>query len=468
MARIIGTLLATAALTGCAFVDARASGTPSDAVVAQRAQDTPLLDEIERTTFRYFVAESAATTGLTRDRSQATSPASMAAVGFSLSAYPVAVERGYLSRPEAVAYTLKTLRFLWQAPQGDAPEGMAGFHGLFYHFVSPETGARAWKCELSTIDTALLMAGVLFAQGYYDQTTPEETEIRDLADRLYRRVDWSWATNGAPQVSLGWTPESGFMPYRWGGYNEAMILVLLGLGSPTHPLPDNAWQAWAKSYQVDVPYGQRHIVFGPLFGHQYSHVWVDFHGIQDAATRALDSDYFLNSRRATLAQQRYAQANPGKWKAYGVLDWGLTACDGPGDQKVTIAGVPRTFLGYAARGTQQGPDDGTIAPTAALGSLPFAPEVVLPTARHFRTDRPDLWGRYGFKDAFNPTFPGASSSGWVDPDYLGIDEGPIMLMIENYRTGFLWQTMKGCPYVVRGLQRAGFSGGWLSQRKAGT
>ena len=423
------------------------------------AADTVLLDRLQADTFRYFVDQSPARTGLTRDRSKADSPASTAAVGFALTAYPVGVQRGYVSRSQAVAYSLKTLRFLWNAPQGPGAAGVAGYKGLFYHFLDTETGARAWKCELSTIDTALLMAGVVFAQQYYDGTDAAETEIRQLADKLYRRVDWVWAMNGSPKVSLGWQPESGFMPYHWGGYNEGMILYLLGLGSPTFPLPDGTWQQWAATYRTAGTATAPYIGFGPLFGHQYSHTWVDFRGLQDPALARLGIDYFENSRRATLAHQAYAIANPQGWRGYNALNWGLTACDGPGPRTGTLDGKPRTFLGYSERGIDQSHDDGTIAPTAALGSLPFAPEIVLPTLRHWHQDQPELWGRYGLVDAYNPSVPGPTASGWVDTDYLAIDEGPILLMAENYRSHFVWDRMHQSPDLRRGLARAGLTAG---------
>ncbi len=414
------------------------------------AADESLLDSLEATTFRFFVEQSSPRTGLTRDRSQVSSPASIASVGFSLSAHVVAARRGYIPRAEAIAYTKKTLQFLWSAPQGAQASGVAGYKGLFYHFIDMETGFRAWKSELSTIDTALLMAGVLLAGDYYG-----DKDVHDLADQLYRRVDWAWASDGQPLITHGWQPESGFLRNRWDGYNEGMILYLLGLGSPTFPLRAGAWEAWTRTYERGSSPAGPYIRFGPLFGHQYSHVWVDFRNLQDGPMRALGIDYFENSRRATLAQQAHAIANPNRFKSYGALDWGLTACDGPGDKTLEIDGVPRTFQGYSARGIDGAPDDGTLAPTAALGSLPFAPEIVLPTLRHWRETRPEIWGRYGFADAFNPTHPGPTGSGWVDPDTLGIDQGPILLMAENHRSGLLWKTMAKNPYLLAGLRRAG-------------
>lgn len=484
----------------------------SKTTVAQKAANDKLLDEIEYAHFNYFVDQSDANTGLTRDRSQAGSASSIAAVGFSLSSYPIAAERGWVKREEAADYTLKVLRTLWNAPQGDAVEGESGNHGFFYHFLDPKTGTRAWKSELSTIDTALLMSGVLFSKNYFSGDSNEEKEIRDLADKLYQRVDWTWALNSDKRVSMGWNPESGFIKYDWQGYNEAMILLLLGMGSPTHPLPKESWSKYTQSEQLNTYGGQTYIDFRPLFGHQYSHSWVDFRGISDAKTTALGFDYFENSRRATLAQNSYGINNPLGFRGYGKLDWGWTACDGPGDaynkqlgpiqqsKQSVLAGTSGTqdqfhklqdlckrtgtatdrsfcnsyfqsalanpnaaahFFSYIARGAPNSIDDGTIAPTAAASSIAFAPEIVLPTLQNWRQNRPEIWSRDGFKDAFNPTADPAKPSGWVDDDTLGIDQGPIVLMTENYRTGLVWNTMKKDQYLVKGLKQAGFSGGWL-------
>ena len=468
-------VLLTAALTlatSCAALGPpRRAEAASGAEAATRAalpaaSEDALLEDLGRAHFRYFVAQSDPVTGLTRDRSQPWAPSSVAAVGFSLTAWPVAARRGWVSRAEAAAYAKKTLDTLWRAPQGPAAKGMAGHKGFFYHFIDMKTAARAWDCELSTIDTALLMAGVRFAGAFFDGEAADEVAVRARADQLYRRVDWAWALDGGDRLSLGWTPEKGFLPYHWGGYSEAMIMLLLGLGSPTHPLPAEAWAAYHRSDPVVERYGQRFVRFGPLFGHQYSHVWADFRGVRDATNTRLGWDWFENSRRATLAQRAYAIANPKGFRGYGALDWGLTACDGPGggkDVTKVVDGKTLVFHGYLARGAPDDHDDGTIAPTAAAGSLPFAPEVVLPTLAHWRRNRPEIWGPYGFQDAFNPTFDPAKPSGWVGPDTLGIDQGPIVLMGENHRTGLIWQVMRQDPVLRAGMRRAGFTGGWLAE-----
>ena len=421
-----------------------------------------MLDANQRDAFSYFLHETNRTNGLVLDKTCTGWPASIAAVGLALTAYPVGVERGLVTRAEAVERTLTTLRFFWQSRQGPEPDA-TGYKGFYYHFLDLQTGARAWQCELSTIDSALLVGGILTAAAYFDANTPVEREIRDLADRLYSRVDWRWALNGGATVTHGWKPESGFLPYRWEGYDEALLLYILGLASPTHPIPAQSYRAWASTYEWKTIYDTQFLYAGPLFTHQLSHVWIDFRGIQDAFMREHGIDYFENSRRATLVQQQYAIRNPGSFAHYGELCWGLTASDGPGEIKHTINGFERQFFDYLARGVPDGPDDGTIAPWAVVASLPFAPEIVLPTVTDFMRWKIGGVHRYGFKATFNPTFPVRGfPHGWVSPWHFGINEGPIVVMIENFRSGLVWRLMRGCRPIVDGLRAAGFTGGWLS------
>lgn len=432
------------------------------------------MDSLQRDTFRYFWETTNPANGLVPDRAPTPSFASIAAVGFGLTAYLVGVERGYITRAQAAERTLNTLRFFANTPQSDKATGVAGYKGFFYHFLDMKTGERFKQVELSTIDTALLLGGVLSAQTYFDHNTPAENEIRQLAETIYTRADWTWFQARQPFVSMGWHPEKGFIKSDWTGYNEAMLLYVLALGSPTHPVGTDVWAAWTKSYPWTTFYEQPHVNFDPLFGHQYSHVWIDFRGIRDEYMRGKGIDYAENSRRATYANRAYCVANPGKWQDYGLTIWGLTACDGPKD--TTANG--RKFFSYRARGAASTGivDDGTIAPTAAGGSLPFAPEICVPALRAMKTKYgAKLYGEYGFRDAFNPTYrypsasangastPGSTTNGWFDRDYLGIDQGPILLMAENLRTGFIWNLMKKNPHIRRGLQRAGFTGGWLGQ-----
>jgi len=429
------------------------------------------LDTLEQRTFAFFWDKTNTTNGLTPDRWPAPGGpgfSSIAAVGFALTAYPIGVERGYVPRAQARDRVLTTLRFFWTATQDSSTSGSTGYHGFFYHFLVISSGARYQQVELSTIDTALLLAGVLTCQSYFDNTAdPGETEIRALAESIYTRTDWQWAASrNPPAIALGWNPETQFIPYDWKGYNEAMIIYVLALGSPTHPADTAAWTAWTSTYRWGTFEGQSHLGFAPLFGHEYSHVWIDFRGIQDPYMRGKGIDYFENSRRAAYAQRAYAIADPGGWRGYGANVWGFTASDGPAD----VA----PYHTYFARGASftEIQDDGTIAPTAAGGSIPFAPEIAIPALRVMRAAYGNnLFSTYGFLDAFNPTFTGTPTMGqvvpgfaWFDTDYLGIDQGPILAMAENYRSDLIWRLLRGNAHIVTGLCRAGFTGGWLAAK----
>jgi hypothetical protein len=422
------------------------------------------LDKLQRETFGYFLHETNPANGLVIDKTAADWPASIAATGLALACYPVGVERGFMSRAAAVERTLATLRFFWNSPQGPEPDA-TGFEGFYYHFLDMQTGRRAWQCELSTVDSAFLLAGALTAGLYFDAGTADEREIRTLGDALYRRADWQWAQNRGATVTHGWRPERGFLDYRWEGYDEALLLYMLGLGSPTHPLPEESYAAWASTYRWEHAYGYEYLYAGPLFTHQLSHVWIDFRGIQDAFMRDKGIDYFENSRRATYVQQRYAIHNPLGFKDYGPHCWGITASEGPGPETIKINGIERQFLDYVGRGVPYGPDDGTLAPWALVASLPFAPEIVLPALHHcIHQAKMTEFNSYGFKASFNPSHPGKSGNPygwWVSPWHYGLNQGPIILMIENYRSGLLWQLMRKCASIASGLRRAGFGGGWL-------
>ena len=449
-------------------------------------REEAFLDTLQHRTFRWFWERTNHETGLTPDRWPTESFSSIAAIGFGLTGYGVGAERGYVPRAEAAERTLNTLRTLYTLPQGPGQVGTAGHRGYFYHFLEYDDGTRFRNTELSTIDTALLMAGVLFSREYFDRAAPEEAAIRAYADSLYQRVEWDFFDRpGAddPRLMMGWYPESDFGRAYWEGYNEGMILYLLGLGSPTHPLDASVWPAWTGTYEWQDFYGYEHVNFSPLFGHQYSHMFVDFRGIQDDWMRSKSAetggpyDYFENSRRATLSQRAYATDNPNGWTGYGADVWGLTASDGPSDGRAVVSGEERQFHTYWARGASADHvnDDGTLAPTALGGSVPFAPAETVRAMMAMAERFPALWtDDYGFRDAVNPSLTAdvaaglqikqnseITPQGWVDHDYLGIDQGPILVMVENARTGLVWETLKKSPYLVRGLQRAGFRGGWL-------
>ena len=412
------------------------------------------LDDLERRTFQWFWDTANPQNGLIPDRWPTKTFSSIAAVGFGLTAYGIGAERGYVPRQQAADRVLTTLHAFLNFPSGPQATGVAGYHGFFYHFLDMQTGARYKDVELSTIDTTWLLAGALFCQSYFDRDNPTEAAIRDATEQLYERAEWDFFQPRPPAISMGWTPEHGQHTYDWRGYDEAMMVILLAIGSPTHPVDPAAWPEFTKTYTWADFYGQQFVQFAPLFGHQYSHMFVDFRGIQDAYMRDHGIDYFENSRRATIAQRAYAMDNPSHFTDYGPNIWGLTACDGPGD--FTQNG--RTYKGYTARGVAANDirDDGTIAPTAATSSIAFTPDMSVAAIGEMQHRYGDqLYRHYGFADAFNPTL------GWFDVDYLGIDQGPIVIMIENYRSGLVWKTMKRNPHVVRGLKRAGFTGGWL-------
>jgi hypothetical protein len=418
------------------------------------------LETLQRLTLDYFLKETNPENGLVPDSTRQGAPCSITPTGFALAAYPVGVERGFITRKDAIKRTLTTLRFFWNSSHGPEPDA-TGYKGFYYHFLDMKTGRRTWDCELSTIDSTFLIAGALTAAEYFNRDTRGEREIRTLANAIYRRADWQWAQNRGVTVTHGWRPETGFIKYRWQGYNEALILYVLALASPTHPLPAKSYRAWTRSYKWKKLYGREFLYAAPLFIHQLSHMWIDFRGIQDDYMRKHETDYFENSCRATYIQQQYAIRNPRRFKGYGEYIWGLTASDGPGPASKKIKGKLRRFYDYSARGVPNGPDDGTLAPWAVVASLPFAPEIVLPSIQFFDQAFPEMTSKYGFKCSFNPTFSTASSKEWISKGYYGLDQGPIILMIENYRSGFLWQLMRRCPYIIDGLRRAGFADGWL-------
>ena len=316
---------------------------PSSRPAAAQSAVDPFLDILQERTFKFFWESANPRNGLVPDRWPSPSFSSIAAVGFGLSTYPVGVERGYVTREQARDRTLVTLRFFANAPQGPEPTGNTGYRGFFYHFLDMETGRRYQTTELSTIDTALLIAGVLSAGEYFDRNDAAEQEIRTLADALYRRVEWKWFQVQSPLVTMAWRPEKGYGPAEYKGYDEATILYVLALGSPTHPIEATAWPAFTSTYTWGTFYGYEHVNFAPLFGHQYSYVWIDPRGIQDAYMREKGIDYFENSRRATLAQRAYATANPMGWRGYDRDVWGLTASSGPNALTVTIDGRERQF-----------------------------------------------------------------------------------------------------------------------------
>jgi hypothetical protein len=389
--------------------------------------DEKFLDDLESRGIQFFINEADPITGLMPDRSKAdggaTEFASIASVGFGLTALCVGDQRGFVSHQVAYEHSLRVLRFLRDHGPGQ--------HGYFYHFLNMHTGQRAWNCEVSDIDTALLMAGVLTVRQHYPNT-----ELAAVADDLYEHVDWPWMSSPDGTLYMGWKPEDGFLKAHWGDFNEGPLIYLMGLGSMTHPLTASSWESW-KRQPIETYAGLTYLLCPPLFTQQYPQVWFDLRGLRDN-----HADYFRNSQLATLAQRQWSIDELSKrWPTYGPNFWGLTASD--------------TQNGYKAWG---GPPtraddkiDGSVVPAAAAGSLAFEPRICLDDLENMRAKYgTKAYLRYGFVDAFNP------AKNWFNPDVLGIDVGPSVLMAENCRSAFVWQTFMSSPEARAALKAAGF------------
>jgi hypothetical protein len=423
-------------------------------------EDETLLDRLQHAAFDYFLHTVNPDNGLVADTSRDDSPVSIAVVGFALSAYTVAVERGWMKRAAAIQRCLAALRFFRDSDQSGSSTA-TGFKGFYYHFLDIRTGARVWRSELSMVDTALLIAGALTASSYFVADSRDEIELRELVEFLYRRIDWRWAQDDADTIRQGWKPECGFLHYGWEGYSEAILLYALALASPTYPIARDCYKAWTATYQWENLYGYEFLYAGPLFTHQFSHAWIDFRGIRDRFMREKRSDYFENSRRAVYIQREYAMRNPHEFAGYDENCWGLTACDGPSDERPDMSNETRHLFGYAARGVPYGPDDGTVSAPSVLASLPFAPELVLPAVRNLIARYPETFSEECFASGFNPTLVDKNGRAWVSAGHYGLDQGIVLMMIENHRSQLIWRLMRACPYIRNGLHRAGFRGGWM-------
>jgi hypothetical protein len=428
------------AVPGCA--PPRAAVPVQAPAPAQRAAlssaDDALLEDLSKRSFMFFWEHADPQTGIVRDRARTSgSPVdteardigSIAAVGFGLSGLCIAADRGWVTRPAAIERARATLRFF--------ATRMPHERGWFFHFVNIRSGAREWKSELSSIDSALLLAGVLTVR----QCFAADAEIPRLAETIYRRVDFSWMLAGHPRLlSHGWRPESGFLTARWDHYSELMILYVLAIGSPTHPIPAESWSAWRRP---TVTFENYSYIGGPppLFVHQYAHAWIDFRGWREPAGSG-NIDWFENSAIATRAHRAFCMSLAKEFPAYTPTLWGITASD--------------SRKGYVAWGgpPREGPIDGTIVPSAAAGSLMFTPDITMPVIREMHDRFGDrIYGRYGFADAFHP------ADGWVNPDVIGIDVGITLLSAENLRTGSVWQWFMRNPEISAALKRAGLARG---------
>ncbi|MGA3142682.1 MAG: glucoamylase family protein [Verrucomicrobiota bacterium] len=389
-------------------------------------------------------------------RAASWAPASIASRGFGIPCLAIGVEHKWINREQAVQITLNMPNFFYNSLQS-AGTNVTGDKGFYYHFLAMDTGTRTWNCELSSVDTGLLALGFIFARNYYNLDNEVENRIRLLAGKLLGRIEWNFMAmppsgEYANTIPMDWTPEKGLHEMGWSGYNEALYLYILTAGSGMENVQQSN-HAWLKTYKWQTPYeGLSQVVFPLLFGHRFSQAFIDFRGLTDPYLKEKGIVYFGNSRRATYVQRQDAIDNPHGWVGYDSLCWGVTAGDGPMEK---YDFDDKKFLGYAGRGTS-GPkfnyfDSVTIAPYGSLSSPPFAPEIVLPTIKSIMEKYGDrLWGKYGFYDSFNPT------AKWFDDDDVGIDQGPLLIMIENFRTGLVWDYMMKDPIIQEGLSKLGF------------
>jgi hypothetical protein len=386
--------------------------------------DDHFLDELEQVNFRYFWEQTNPQTGITKDRCTIKTAdngivGSIAATGFGLTALCIGQQRGFVSFSDARERALASLNSLWSV--------LPNHRGFFYHWANINTGERIWDAEISSVDTSILLCGVLTCREHF-----RSLELTKLANDIFNRVDWTWLSEDTSLLPHGWTPEGGFLPYRWDLYSELMMMYLLGLGSVSHPLRDDTWSAWKRqTFEYD---GLRYIgSFAPLFVHQYSQAWFDFRGKKDKY-----ADYFQNSAIATDVHRRFCLELARQFPSYSDDLWGITASDS--ENGYVIWGGPPAI----------GPIDGTVVPSAPAGSLPFLPQPTMRVLRTIRKSYPAAWGKYGFVNAFNPL------KKWYDDNVVGIDTGITMLMAENARTGFVWNTFMKSPEARRGMARAGF------------
>ena len=437
------------------------AGAMAPAPHAFSPQDDGLLERLQSDAFGYFTEYVNPANGLIADSSAAGSASSIAAVGFALSCYPIAVERGWLGRQPAAELVLKTLQFFDNSRQGDGAS-TTGYKGFYYHFLDMQSGVRAGGCEVSTIDTALLLAGMTVAAEYFDQDSATERSIRSLAVALHERIDWDWVHDGDNEIFHSWTPEHGLLPAEWEGYTEALPMYVMAAASNSHPLPRKVYQHDAQNYPWHRNAGLDWIHARPLFIHLFPQAWLDLRGLDDDyVSRSAGLDYFENTRRAIAIQRAYAHLNPNNFHGYSDHIWGLSACQGPDGERTMRDGRRHQFLGYAARGVTCGPDDGTLVPWAAATCLAHAPEVAMAGLHAVLNAYPSALRNGRFVGAINPSVPGESAAGWIAPHCFGIDQGLVVMMIENARSGLVWDLTRRSAVFGRGLKRLGFKGGWL-------
>ncbi len=395
-----------------------------DTLLAMGEDD--LLETISKKVFNYFWEETDPQTGFIRDRSRTNVPSSIAATGFGLAAISIGVHRGWVDYDRARERVIKTLKNIKNKAEGHK--------GYFYHFIDMRTGKRAWQCELSSVDTALLFGGIIVAREYF-----ECNEITELADELYYAVEWPFMVEpNTKGVYMGWDPENGFDEYiLWDMYGEQMLMYILGLGSPTHPFPQETWHSFRRPVKLYDDIAYIYCESESLFVYLFSHAFIDFRDKHDDY-----ADYWVNNKNAVKAHIAFCRNNPLGFEVFEKGLWGISASDGPD--------------GYRNYGATVFTTDGTIAPYSVPGSYPFVPEEALSTIRLMV----DLYGeniwdanRYGFVSAFNP------ERNWYSGEFIGIDLGIMLLMMENYRSEFIWDHFMRNEYVQRGMEKAGFREG---------
>ncbi|RLQ87400.1 hypothetical protein D8780_03475 [Notoacmeibacter ruber] len=418
------------------------------------------VDRLQRAAFTYFLDYGDETTGLVLDQSANPEICSIASVGFFLTCLPVAVERGWIGRREAARRAAKIIQFFREAPQGAAPDA-TGHHGFFYHFLDVKTGKRAWKSELSTIDTALLLAGVETARVYFDGNDSDERVIRNAGLELIENVEWRWMVDKEGFVNKAWKPKRGFFGGDWEHYSEAQIMYVLAAASEEYSIPAASYHRMTERYDWRKTYGLDWIAAAPLFIHLFSQVWIDFRALNDGHCGPADLDYFENTRRAIAIQRAYADQNPKGWLGYEQDVWGLSACAGPRGRQRTLDGRRCWFRGYEARGVPDGPDDGTLVPWGPLACYAHEPEAALAGTAAVLARYPAVLKEDRFVGSFNPSLPGEGADYWTCDSLFGIDQGLLVTMIENGRTGLVWKLAQRSDVFINGLRSLGFSGGWL-------
>lgn len=410
--------------------------------------DEELIDRLQHAAFDYFGLHTNPANGLVADNSSNGAPCSIAAVGFALTALPAGVERGWISRNAALDNALTAARFFSAEQRSKEPDSIS-HHGFFFHFLDMQSGRRAWRSEISSIDSAILALGLLIAASYFDGTSAAERELNDLANDIVDRLDWGWMDDPQKRIRMGWKPEAGFLKPRWTAYSEALLMFALGLPDTSDPLHPGSYGEWRNGFEWSGEPDAGYVQAGPLFIHLFAHAWFDMRGV---TTGWNGLDYVENSRRAIEAQRAYAVQNPNRFKGYDADVWGLSACPGPARMCRLVDGSRRWIPGYLARAVPFGPDDGTLVPWAALSCLPLTPDAAMSGVRAVIDHYPNALMEGRFIDAFNPSIRTRAGNGWYSGRCTALDQGLVVAMVENARTGLVWKLAEKSDVLRRGLE----------------